>query len=118
MLSLALLLAMQTTTTNCIPLGGQINCTSTTPQPYQAPPPMTQVDVRGAIGAYERGRQARQQYEAPPPEDDPVENPFRVELSRRMGILYRQGRCEDAFRLAALASEPELADASRRLCPF
>lgn len=107
MLGIALLIAAQTTTT-CIPLGGQMTCTSQTPQPYAPPPPITQVDIPRIA------REARSS--GPRPES--FENSFQEELARRMGILARQQRCEDAYRLAALAGEPELADASRRLCPF
>ncbi len=103
---LALLLALQTTT--CIPLAGQFTC-YTQSQPYVPPPPIAQVDVRGAIGAYERGRARRLEQDAPI-------TAFQEELARRMAILARQGRCDDAERLAALAGEVELVEASRRVC--
>jgi hypothetical protein len=117
-------LAMQTTTT-CIPMGGQVTCTSNTPAavqttPYQ-PIQITPVDVAGAYRAAQAGRAAREQVDeadVTPKSGATVVNSFQEELANRMGILSRQNRCEDAFRLAALAGESELADASRSLCPF
>jgi hypothetical protein len=120
MLIAALLaMAMQTTTT-CIPLGGHVTCTSQTPQPYVPPPPITQVDVPGALRMYEAGRAQREMAGAmsEAPKGNGSMTAFQEELANRMGVLSRQGRCEDAFRLAALAGESELADASRELCPF
>lgn len=118
--ALLLALAMQTTNTQCTPLGGSINCTTYAPQPYTPPPPITQFDAGRAIRSWEAGRAARDQREqqAAPERGGGDLTSFQEELAQRMGILSRQGRCEDAFRLAALAGESELADASRRLCPF
>ncbi len=103
-----LYLAFQVTTT-CVPMGGQVTCHSQPMATVPAPGPITQVDVPRAIRSMPR-------YEAPPPVE-PITS-FQEELARRMGALVRQRRCEDSFRLAALAGEIELADASRRVCPF
>lgn len=110
-----LALALQSSTTTCTPNGSAIYCnTQNYPQPqFQAPPPMAQVDVGRALRSYDAGRRAS---ELAPTEADIT--PFQRELAQRMGILARMRRCEDAYRLAELASEPELADGSRRLCPF
>jgi hypothetical protein len=139
MLSTALLIALQVSTnTQCTPIGGMINCNSTTytPAPYVAPQPMTQVDVAGAMRSAQdlRNAQLQQQLleqQLAASDDGGGSEPkvtgaeagasastFQEELARRMGILARQNRCEDAHRLAALAGEVELADASRQLCRF
>lgn len=103
-----LFLLMQVTTT-CVPLGGQVTCTSTQPPAYRAPP-ITQVDVGAAIRNMPR-------YEPRSVQDEPITS-FQHELMSRMRVLIQQRRCEDSFTLAALAGEPELADSSRRVCPL
>ncbi len=99
-------LLLQVTTT-CIPMSLTVTCHSAPMPSYQAP--ITQVDVPRVL------RSMPQRPVMVP--DEPITS-FQEELARRMGILVRQRRCEDAHRLAALAGESELADAARRVCPF
>lgn len=114
-------LAMQTTNTTCSPgVGGTVQCQTQSQPAYQFPHIQT-LDVGEIYRAAQAGRAAREQVadaEPAPKSGGEIQDSFQRELAQRMGILARQSRCEDAYRLAALAGESELADASRSICPF
>jgi hypothetical protein len=113
--------AQTTTNTQCTPAGGTIYCNSTTntPQAYVPPPPITSVDIPRIVQRSQESRAMQDQIaRAEAANNAPLLTPFEEELARRMGILIRQSRCADAYQLAVLAGEPEIADESRRACPF
>lgn len=110
---LLLALALQSTTT-CNTIGGTLFCSTQPQATAQAPQPRTNITPVDIPSLLQRMPQRSRNTSEPQPDV----TAFQQELANRMGILYRQRRCEDAYRLAALAGESELADASRRLCPF
>ena len=115
--------AQTTTNTQCNQAGATFYCNSTTntPQPHVAPQPypIAPVDIPGIVRRSQESRAAQDQIaRAEAANNAPLLTPFEEELARRMGILIRQSRCADAYQLAVLAGEPEIADESRRACPF
>jgi hypothetical protein len=128
MLGMLLAVALQTSSTNCYPIGlGNVHCDTNTSQPQAAPPQRGFNSMEG-LNAFQMGREARRQEEAAPPryESAPPHAPifgqnaanviFADELSRRVAAYIRQRRCQEAYDLASLAGEQEMAARVPALC--
>lgn len=118
MIGLALLLALQSSSTNCYNLGTTVQC-DTYQQPAPAsPPPPQGFDAGAAFRAFQMGQEARQQEESArsAQADSAQRSDPRYELAVRVSDLIGAGRCEDAYRLAILAGDELMAQRARELC--
>ena len=132
MLGVMLLIAMQTSSTNCYPTGlGNVQCDTrqTSPAPSQ---PAPGYNAMQGLQAFEMGRAARRQEDAESREPTSYSSPTRAMpgrsevthsifvqvLAEKMDFHIRNGRCQEAYLLAMLAEEYAMGAESRRMCPF
>lgn len=135
MLGTLLAIALQTSSTNCYPVGNTVQCDTygspSAPPAYQQP--QSGFNAMQSMQAYQMGRDAaRQDAPEPPPGYVPNSAPshppifgqnaaniiFRDELARRMSAYINQRRCREAYDLASLAGEAEMAQRSANLCAY
>ncbi len=130
MLSALLAIALQSSSTNCYPIGNTVQCDTFRPQQSTPAPVQSQpFSASEALRAFQMGREMAQQGDrqplvpqySPAPMDDgtsAVRHIFAQELARRMVVLIDMRRCQDAHMLAVLAGEMDMAMNSRQMCPF
>lgn len=129
MLALLLLVAQPSSTT-CYRVGTNVQCDTYQQQPSPginwglAPRPFNAME---SIQAFQMGQQMRQQEELNRQQEELYRrqqamaaarsNP-RYPLASEVSRLIGEGKCREAYTVAFLAGDGEMADRARGMCPF